>query len=264
MNNFSGAAKSDESAIEIPSRGQMMRGFLHRPPNFSAAQRAPAALLFHGFTGNCIEPHRLFVKAARSFAQAGICVARFDFIGSGNSDGKFQDVTVENEIDDALAAIAWLETQPGVDRTRLALIGLSLGGLVATCAAARKNHIRALALWSAASGFAQDEKWKNALARRFLPEQNAYDFNGNLLGPAFAEPVPSPRPLEAAKKFRGAALIVHGTSDAIVPLSDAREYSQVFENARLHEIDGADHTFNSFAWESELLQITTNFLCEVL
>lgn len=241
-----------------------MRGFLHRPPNFSTAQRAPAALLFHGFTGNCVEPHRLFVKTARVLAAAGICVARFDFIGSGNSDGEFQDVTVESEIDDALTALSWLDSQPGVDRTRLALIGLSLGGLVATCTAARRDNIKALVLWSAAGNFAQGDGWKNTLARRFLPEQDAYDFGGNLVGHAFAEPSTPPLPLEAAKKFRGASLIVHGTQDAIVPLSDAREYSQVLENSRLHEVEGADHTFNSFAWESELLQTTADFLREVL
>ncbi len=248
MNDFPNSQNGDESAVEILSRGQKMRGFLHRPANFSAAQRVPAALLFHGFTGNCIEPHRLFVKTARVLAAAGICVARFDFIGSGNSDGEFQDVTVESEIDDALTALSWLESQPGIDRTRLALIG----------------GIKALVLWSAAGDFAQGENWKNALARRFFPEQDAYDFSGNLIGRAFAEPATPPQPMKEAKKFRGAALIVHGTQDGIVPLSDAREYSQVLKNSRLHEIEGADHTFNSFAWESELLQTTSDFLREVL
>lgn len=265
MTSFSSAQKGDESAIEIVSRGQMMRGFTHRPQGFSAAQRVPAALLFHGFTGNCIEPHRLFVKAARVLTTAGICVLRFDFIGSGNSDGDFQDATIESEIDDALTAISWLGAQPGIDRTRVALIGLSLGGLVATCAAARSRQIKSLVLWAATAGFCEHrETWEADLARRFLPEQDVYDFGGNLVGRAFADAAMQTQPLLEAEKFHGNALILHGTDDATVPVSDAREYSQVLKNARLHILQGADHTFNSFAWESELLNTTHDFLRETL
>jgi dipeptidyl aminopeptidase/acylaminoacyl peptidase len=265
MTSFSSEPKNLENAIEIISRGQTMRGFLHRPHNFSAAQRVPAVLIFHGFTGNSIESHRLFVKTARVLAASEMCVLRFDFVGSGNSDGDFENATIESEIDDALTAISWLGTQAGVDRTRLALVGLSLGGLVATCAAARSQQIKSLVLWAATAGFAQRrEYWEADLSRRFLPQQNAYDFGGNLVGRAFADDATKTLPLQEAAKFTGNALILHGDNDATVDVSDAREYSQALKNSRLHIITGADHTFNSFAWESELLHETAAFLRENL
>jgi len=41
--------------------------------------RAPAVVLCHGFTGNRIESHRLFVHAARELCRRSFAVLRFDF-----------------------------------------------------------------------------------------------------------------------------------------------------------------------------------------
>src|SRR4051794_9238908 len=111
---------TSEIYVELLARGQraggMMRGMLHRPPGFSSAQRYPAVVMCHGFTGSRVEPHRIFVKTARQLAHHGIVTVRFDFWGSGESDGDFVDVTPETEIEDALAIIDWLRAQAGIDR----------------------------------------------------------------------------------------------------------------------------------------------------
>src|SRR5271155_5466123 len=72
--------------------------------------RAPGkrlVILCHGFTGNKIESGRLFVQTARALQQAGISALRFDFMGSGDSSGEFNQMTPDTQIQDALDALAW-------------------------------------------------------------------------------------------------------------------------------------------------------------
>ncbi|HIE24547.1 MAG TPA: alpha/beta fold hydrolase [Anaerolineales bacterium] len=46
-------------------------------------ERVPAVLICHGFAGNRVESHFIFVKVARRLANAGFFVLRFDFRGFG-------------------------------------------------------------------------------------------------------------------------------------------------------------------------------------
>lgn len=194
---ISGMTKNNETYAEVASRGEVMRGMVHRPHDFSPARRYPAVMMWHGFTGNRVEPHRLFVKTARRLAGEGFIVARFDFIGSGESDGEFADVTPETEIQDALQVISWMSAQPGVDRTRLGLIGLSMGGLVSACAASRSQQIRALVLWAATASVSR------SLSRRVTPQAEAFlkqngfiDWYGTIVSQAFFDSAQQIEPLK--------------------------------------------------------------------
>ena len=51
------------------------------------------SLLCHGFTGNKIDFNRLLVQAARALAQSGLNALRFDFMGSGDSSGDFNQMS---------------------------------------------------------------------------------------------------------------------------------------------------------------------------
>lgn len=65
----------------------------------------------------------------------------FDYRGSGGSDGKFTDYTLNNWIEDAQAVIDMLK-----DRPLLSIVGNSLGSWVAWLIAQRNNEIRDLLL----------------------------------------------------------------------------------------------------------------------
>lgn len=257
------SSKNDEIYVEVGSRGQTMRGMLHRPPDFSSARRYPAMMLWHGFTGTRVEPHRLFVKTARRFAAQGIITARFDFIGSGESDGDFIEVTPETEIEDALAVVSWMRAQPGIDRTRLGLLGLSLGGLVSACTAARSGQIKALCLWAATAHMGQRMRERMTPDSAGYLEQHGFvDQGGNRVGRPFIEVAARLNPLGEASKYRGAALVVHGTGDTVVPVQEAGEYAAALEacDPTLHLIEEADHAFTRWEWETELIETTVRWL----
>src|SRR2546426_5960176 len=71
---------------------------IHRPERARARRGGPGVVLFHGFTGDRMESHWLFVKCSRALALAGIASLRFDFYGSGESEGEFsEDVARRSE-----------------------------------------------------------------------------------------------------------------------------------------------------------------------
>lgn len=255
------SSKNNEVYAEVVSRGQIMRGMVHRPADFSAARRYPALMMWHGFTGTRVEPHRLFVKTARRLAQEGFIVARFDFIGNGESDGEFVEVTPATEIQDALNVIHWMSGQAGVDRTKMGLIGLSLGGFVSACAAARSGQISALVLWAATASISRSLSLRvTPEAEAFLAKNGFVDWYGNILSQAFFDDARKIDPLKELANYQGAALVLHGDEDATVTLDHAQDYHAALPQSKLHIIQNADHTFNRSDWEKELIETTVGWL----
>ena len=79
--------------IELPNRnGLKMRGLLHIPEAASETNQVPAALVLHGFMGHRIGTAFSNAHLSKAIADAGIANLRLDFIGSGESDGNYEDM----------------------------------------------------------------------------------------------------------------------------------------------------------------------------
>ena len=74
---------SEQSVEFFTAGGKTLRGVLHLPTRMPPSP-APGVVLFHGFTGNRMESHGMFVKCSRALARAGVASLRFDFYGSGS------------------------------------------------------------------------------------------------------------------------------------------------------------------------------------
>jgi uncharacterized protein len=244
-----------ERLVEFDNHaGYRLRGMLHRPE--TAGEPALAGVVFlHGFTGDRMESHWLFVKCSRALARAGIASLRFDFFGSGESDGALRDASIETEIADAQDAAAFLRRQGGIDPGRLGIVGLSLGGAVAALAAQPANA-RALVLWSAIAHLPLMRRFADSFARP-LPDGDV-EYGGHRLSHNFLAAAGHLDPLGAVAAFKGPTLIVHPECDEHLPLTHPEDYFRASGAAVKDKVivSNADHTFTSVAWEAEVIRRT--------
>ena len=110
----------------------------------------PTVILLHGFTGSKNEAHDLFVKTSDRLVSRGINAVRFDFrfgkteANQGESEGTIADMTPSKWISDARRITTMVSGMEYADPSRIALIGLSMGGLTAICEAANDERIAAV------------------------------------------------------------------------------------------------------------------------
>lgn len=118
---------------------------LYLPPA-GAAPRGEGVLLCNPFGQEAIRCHRLYRVLGERLARDGYHVLRFDYFGTGDSDGEDLDGDLPAWIDDVCRADEELAALAGV-RVR-SWFGLRLGGTLATLAAAtRPGTAERLVLW---------------------------------------------------------------------------------------------------------------------
>src|SRR5262249_42486707 len=92
-----------------------------------------------------IRCHRTFRELGQRLALAGYLVLSFDYFGTGDSAGEYEEGTLSGWAADTALAIDTVKRRTGV--ARVCLAGLRLGGTLAVMAGAGRHDIAGLALW---------------------------------------------------------------------------------------------------------------------
>jgi alpha/beta superfamily hydrolase len=117
-------------------------GVLHEP---GKGFRGPGYVLCYPFAEERLWAQRVYVDFARELVRRGNPVLRFDFMGNGDSERKFEDADVETFLSDIYCAMRMLKAKvPGLNC--VGLIGLRFGATLAALAAERSDVSR-LVLW---------------------------------------------------------------------------------------------------------------------
>ncbi|MFI2857772.1 alpha/beta hydrolase family protein [Paenibacillus sp. JSM ZJ436] len=232
-------------------------------------RRVPLAIICHGFVGSRIGVDRLFVKAARELAEDGYMVIRFDYIGCGESTGSYGAQGLESMISQTRAVLDYGASITDVDPARITLIGHSLGGAVALQTAVRDSRVKNLILWSAVGYPFHDIV--NITGRKVYDtsvQKGAADYLGYDLTPGFFESLAAGQPFQEAVKFGGDVLVIHGTSDEVIPVDYAFLFQKVFWTRPVGRCDKeiifqADHTYSAGEPRAQLLKRTREWLNEL-
>lgn len=188
----------------------------------------------HGWGGGASD----MVGLAGPLLGAGMHVLLLDARCHGRSD-EADLASMPTFAEDVESGIAWLRRCDDVDRSRVVLVGHSVGAGACLIAAARDAEVAAVV---AIASMAHPEVFMGRALRRRLPRPLA------VLALRWVERAIGHRfetfaPVRTIGRFAAPVLIVHGDRDTTVPVGDAYElHAQAPERTRLLIVEGADHT----------------------
>jgi alpha-beta hydrolase superfamily lysophospholipase len=150
--------------VDIDSGGTRCAAWLTTP---NAPGPHPAVVLAHGLGAT----HDMMLATyEQRFAAAGIATLAFDYRCTGDSDGlPRQHISLRDQRDDVISAVAWLRARSGIDPGRIALWGTSLGALNVVGAAVRTDIAAAVIQCPIVHGPAAARRLGTAAVLRIAP-----------------------------------------------------------------------------------------------
>src|SRR5882762_10347928 len=210
--------------------------------------RAPAVVFLGGFRSDMTGTKAVALEA---WARAnGRAFMRFDYLGHGQSSGRFEDGTIGRWLDDSLAAIDALTTG------KLVLVGSSMGGWLSLLVALKRpERLSGIVLIAAAPDFTERMLLKGlSAADRAMLERD-----GRLERPSQYSPEPSVFTWKLIEEGRNHLLLdkklslpcpvrlLHGQSDPDVPWDYSLQIAAHLEAPEVITtlIKGGDHRLST-------------------
>ena len=234
--------------------------------HFIANKKPKQVVVFcHGFKG--FKDWGPFNKIATHFAQKEIVFIKFNFSYNGTTTKdpiNFGDLKAFGnnnfckELDDLSLVLDWIEIfhelKGEIDNNRISLFGHSRGGSIAMLKSNEDMRIEKVISWASPSNFLNRLPKKDKLAKwKYLGV--AYIYNGRtkqnmpMYFQFYENCIKFAKRLNiqnAVSKMSIPHLIVHGSEDSTVLLSEAVHIKSWNTSIHLHVIDGANHVLGGF------------------
>lgn len=209
-------------------------------------------VLCHGITVDKRETG-IFDELSEVLFKGGFDIFRFDFRGSGESEGDSRDMTIRREIDDLKSTKIYLDA---LGYKEYALLGASFGGSIATFYTEENpENIRCLCLWNPVLNYEhsfpkptlpwlkdeihvlkrdmEDKGWAEIGKRKFK------------IGVELFKEMMTLYPFKSLHNLILPIIVVHGDKDSYIPFEDSKEYSKNMVNCKFIAITGAEHGFHN-------------------
>jgi dipeptidyl aminopeptidase/acylaminoacyl peptidase len=204
-------ARPPGERVEIPFEGKKIAGVLRKP----AAAPCPVLIMAPGLDSTKEEIHAY----EEPFLARGIAVLAIDGPGQGEAE---YEIPICGDYERAARAVCdWIETRKDLDRGRIGIWGVSLGGYYAPRAFAYEGRIKACIALS--GPFEWDRIWEG------LPELTRETFRVRSHAKTEGEAREIARRLtmaEAAARIDRPIFIVTGRQDRLVPASHAEQLAK--------------------------------------
>ena len=227
----------------------------------SAIYKGPIVIIMHGFMANKkLEPLK---SIANELEHRGIASLRFDFDGHGESDGRFRDMTVLTELDDARAIMDYVRKEGSFED--IALTGHSQGGVVAGMIGGELGgQIKAIVQLAPAAVLKDDALQGVLMGRHYdpaNPPESLFVFF-HRVGKGYFKVAQTLPIYEQSSRYEGPVLLIHGTKDKIVPYSYSEKYDQLYSRSELKLYEGENHMLSKY--RKDIVKETVDFLCKHL
>ena len=247
-----------EISVSIESGDNTLRGYLTAPNDIDG--KIPVAILLHGLGTD----HSWCDDIAWKLADNGIASVRFDFNGTGMSDGAQEDMTITSEVQDTIAMLDYVQSLKFTDLDNIFFIGKSMGAVDATLAAyERQDEVKAMVLWYPGFSVVDSTRHGFLLGEFFDPADPPETLTAGwyTYGRDFITEAQELDYKTACRAYKNPVLILHGDQDFITPLFFSFETEKLFPDCELKVMPGGNHGFFGFL-EMVALDEMMNFLNE--
>ncbi|MFJ4654705.1 alpha/beta hydrolase [Nocardia sp. NPDC088792] len=206
--------------VEIDSPDGVLPGYLI--PARDRRGPAPIVIFYNGFD---VTKELLYGFIGEEFSDRGIACLVIDTPGTGEPL-RLRNVASRPDYEVPTAAIVdYLETRPDIDRTRIGLLGISLGGYYAPRGASFEHRIKACAAWGGVwdYGAVWQHRWATRSKTTSVPFWQLPWVMGTETMEQALQRVQQWTLADALPHLTQPLLIVHGEDDGAIPLSDARK-----------------------------------------
>lgn len=245
--------------VWIPSRNKRLSAMVHVPAVFH--ETTPLIVCCHGFTGDKVGYNQLTANLAKALEAGGYGVIRFDYLGSGDSDGDFaSDTSIAGWKEDLNSVLEWVNAQPHFAGRPLLLYGHSLGGLIVLTFPDDQRRIAARLVFAPVTSPVDNFReiilgprlWQKALKGEQI---SRFYGKGFKLNRQFVEDLVSRQyhPGQVMAKVATPLLLVHGVQDAVAPIRHSRNFYAGYQGPKEFKELELEHSAEN---NQELLQST--------
>ncbi len=217
--------------------GWDLKGSIELPEN-----RTPHNFVLFAHCFTCNKNFLAVKNISNALIAKGFGVLRFDFTGLGESEGEFEDSNFSGNVEDLIAAAAYLEENY---KAPSLLIGHSLGGAAVLFASKLLQSVTAVATIGAPSNIGHIKHLlKDDLAEIQKKGESAVNIGGRNFNikKQFLDDLESKDLKEIVSNLDKSLLILHSPQDTIVSIKNAEEiYVAAKHPKSFISLNGADH-----------------------
>lgn len=230
--------------MEVEYKGNMMRGF----HDIGGADKV--VIVTHGIGGNKLGFKFVFKQFADSCVNSGISTLRFDFVGTGESDGDFADTRHSDQV---FQVIEIIKAAKELGYKQIYLCSTTIGCYSIWHAAKQVEGIKGIVNWNPICNF--DRYEQNNL--KGTNEDGSIDMKGLYLNPTYTRDLGK---LERnIPSFDCPVMLLQGELDGEYMHDDARNTAK-HNNWNYKVIDGGNHLWEGDQVRKDLFNATTDFV----
>ena len=190
-----------------------------------------AVLMMHGYKSNR-EGYEEYASAVAT--QLGVTCMTIDLLGHGESESvmDFRELTINDYMDEVVAAFDHLSQTGGVDPTRIGVLGASFSGYLAAMLLAERDPKKVLLR---APAIYDDREIR-------IPREQMNARKMNKFRCGLAKAIPSNIALDAVAEFDGEVTVVESENDESILPCVIAAYAGVAQDGIHRIIKGAGHS----------------------
>ncbi len=227
----------------------------------SNCSNLPMIVLCHGFTSS--KNSRTSIQLEKELNKKNIATFRFDFFGHGESDGKFENITISKAVDNIFCVINHWHELGFID---IGLFGSSFGGIASIIASSYNPFVKLLVLKAPVSDYYEVTNIRKSVHDIKNWNTNGFTMHLNSLGDekklnySFYSDFKNHDVYCLAKNIDVPTLIVHGDRDKTVPVSQSKKLAGFIKDCQLNIIAGADHKFSESDDFINMIKVVTKYI----